>query len=107
MSVLETNVIDGIYHDDDTVFLMIVDHLYWTDDHLDILSRKLEYYLDGINSPDLYVKYPAAKNRKICIKLILTKALNESSLDALRSLQKLLEARGYNFTFGVFEGKAF
>lgn len=73
MSVEDKNVIDFISLDreEKEVMLTISDHLEWDDEneHLLILRDKLNSYLAAIEGGDLYIKYPKALNKNICIRI--------------------------------------
>ncbi len=72
MSVIDRNVIDFSYLEDEEAILCISDHLTWENDvlkaHWEILQDKLKDYMGFIQSGQFREKYPE-ENLKPCIKI--------------------------------------
>jgi hypothetical protein len=106
MSVEDKNIIDFISIDDDgKVVLTISDHLEWDmeNEHLLILQTKINMYLGAIENGELYSKYPKAKDRNICIRII---AINEPNIDGFKFLERakeVLTGAGYQFKFEIHQ----
>jgi hypothetical protein len=91
MSIEDNNIIDFISIDNNgNSVLTISDHLEWDleNEHLLILQTKINMYLGAIESGELYSKYPKARNRKICIRII---AINEPNIDGFKFLERVKE----------------
>ena len=74
MSIENSNVIDFCSLDKHgNVELTISDHLLWDDTklHLQFLQSKINAYLHTIESGELLENYPAAKDKKVIIGLIM------------------------------------
>ena len=72
MSVVDRNIIDFSYSENEEVFLCISDHLTWENDvlkaHWEILQDKLNDYMGFIQSGQFREKY-LNENLKPCIKI--------------------------------------
>lgn len=98
MSVDQADVIDYISTDRSTgnVVLTVSDHLTWEDatEHVSVLQRKLERYVDFIRSGQLTEQRPDSADRGIVIDVILKHSPNEEGLGFFRSAEKQLEELG-------------
>ncbi|MCC8070011.1 MAG: hypothetical protein LIO71_09735 [Ruminococcus sp.] len=66
MSVLETNLIDGLAQVEKTgdIILLIVDHLPWEEpNHLQLLETKINTALNFVKSGEVFKKYPHERER--------------------------------------------
>ena len=75
MSVLDKNVIDYIYTEENEIVLGISDHLPWDEDtitaHWEILQDKLKNYVGFIYSGQIKEQYPDS-NKVPCIKIFFS-----------------------------------
>lgn len=98
MSVDQADVIDYISTDPSTgsVLLTVSDHLTWEDaaEHLSVLQRKLERYVDFIRSGQLAEQRPDSAGRGIVIDVILKHPPSEEGLSFFRNAGKRLEEIG-------------
>lgn len=103
MSVEDIKVIDIISLDKEEkeVILTISDHLEWDNEneHLLILQDKLNTYLAAIEGGDLYVQYPKANKKSICIQIVALHSPNEDGLIFLQRTKEIIENAGYRFFF--------
>ncbi len=102
MAVDNRQVIDIVSTDmEDIVILTIVDHLEWDDknEHLIILQEKINAYLGAIETHELYEKYPKARDKKICIRIVAFEEPNHEGLIFLERAKEIIENAGYKFEF--------
>lgn len=83
--------------------LVISDHLEWDkkNKHILILQNKINAYLEGIENGALYSNYPAAKGKKIVIKIMAKYNPDANGTIFLQHVKKRLEAAGYELDFSV------
>jgi hypothetical protein len=102
MSVEDKDFIDIISIDkEENAVLTISDHLEWDEanEHLLILQAKINSYLGAIESGELYLKYPNAKGKNICIRVVALYEPNVDGFKFLESVKEVLIDAGYGFTF--------
>jgi hypothetical protein len=102
MSVENPNVIDIISIDQDgNALFTISDHLEWgeNNEHLLILQDKVNYYLAAMESDDLYVQYPEARDKHFILRIIFLHHPNEDALFFLEKVREILAENGYGFQF--------
>lgn len=84
MTVEQRKIIDfiGINKVEDTVDLVISDHLEWDEknEHLLILQEKINDYLAAIESGEIVEKYPNAEGKKIVIRVNLKYPIPETEM---------------------------
>lgn len=97
MSILDRNVIDYIYFEENKIVLGISDHLPWNEDtmvaHWEILQDKLKDYVGFIYSGQLTEKYPNSDTTP-CIKIFFSESwpeVVEKYLKEMRSYYKEYE----------------
>lgn len=98
MSVDQADVIDYISTDRATgsVLLTVSDHLTWenAEEHLSVLQRKLERYVDFVRSGQLAEQRPDSAERSIVIDVILRHPPSEEGLTFFQNAGKQLEESG-------------
>ena len=100
MSVEQIEKIDFISTSPDSkgVTLTISDHLSWEEiDHLEILQNKLNSYLHFIESGQLFVSYPNARNKELAIMVYLKFKPNSKALTFLNQSKKIIVKEGIEF----------
>ena len=72
MSIEQLNLVDAIGIDNENGFIVLTisDHLEWNDAHHLLLQKKINSYLDFIESGELITNYPDAKDRNVLIKVV-------------------------------------
>jgi hypothetical protein len=107
MAVDEFESVDLIHTVEETgeVVLTICDHLKWdrNNEHLFILQKKLNLYLDFIQTGQLTDQFPQYKGRPLRIDVA---CMYEPSKDGERLLQlcrQTMESAGWGLTWGVPE----
>jgi hypothetical protein len=102
MSIENSNVIDFCSLDKHgNVELTISDHLLWDDtkQHLQFLQSKINAYLRTIESGELLENYPAAKDKKVVIGLIMQYWPSPAGHQYLEKAKTFLNANGYDFYY--------
>jgi hypothetical protein len=104
MSIIEEDKLDliGDNDNDKSVNLGISDHLDWKDveDHLDILQKKINSYLNFIESGQLHTLRPNSVNKKINIEVIAKYPIPETVIKKYYTkITKQLEDAGYGFKY--------
>lgn len=73
MTLENPKVIDAISFEQasDTVVLSLVDEMDWTDfaEHISALQNKLNYYIEFVESQQIYADYPLANGRRLRIDI--------------------------------------
>ena len=94
----------------DIVELLIVDHLDWgvgeeeVLDHLFLLQEKVNSYLDYIHG-QLTEDFPAAKGRKVVIRVHFANEPPALAKQAMDSLRNALEGIGIRFEYRLGAGE--
>lgn len=90
------------------VQLTISDHLEWNDEemHLLILQKKINAYLDFIQSEQIFEDYPNAKNRKLKIFVSMKYEPTENSLQTLENFKNFISEQGLEFNWNLIEDNA-
>lgn len=98
MSVLDRNVIDYLYFEENYIILGISDHLPWNEDtmaaHWEILQDKLKDYVGFIYSGQLKEKYPD-NDKTPCIKIFFSEQWNELVEKYLNKMRDYYHELGY------------
>lgn len=108
MSVDQTNVIDFITtHVNGSIVLVISDHLAWNDvdEHLLLLQKKINSYLQFIESEQIINKYPTAKGKQIEIEVKAKYQPDEQGLRFLNLCKKKLESAGIIFKWKSYNNR--
>lgn len=109
MSVLDYDQFDLVStHTDGFVVLTIGDHLQWDEEgeHPYALQTKINNYIDGIESGQLFSQYPDAKDKNILIQIIAQFRPNKEGYEFLRSVRETLNSAGYALNIGfIHDGK--
>jgi hypothetical protein len=104
MSVDDATKIDGLGIERETgvVVLTIADHLDWshTKEHLDVLERKINAYLDFITGGQLQETIPDAQGRKAKISVYLQFEPHLDARATLNAVTEKLAAHGIGFWYG-------
>lgn len=90
------------------VQLTISDHLEWNDEemHLLILQKKINAYLDFIQSEQIFEDYPNAKNRKLKISVSMKYEPTENSLQTLEIFKNFISKQDLEFNWNLIEENA-
>lgn len=99
MSVLDRNVIDHIYIEEDQIVLGISDDLPWNEDtlvaHWEILQDKLKDYVGYIYSGQLKETYPNL-DKTPCIKIFFSEKFPMVVDKYLNKMKLYYKEYGYN-----------
>ena len=106
MSVSESDVIDMIGTDRETgdIVLTVSDHLGWGEDskeHIAALQRKLERYVDFVQSGQIHEEYPQAAGRRVIIQVLQMIAPDSCGESWLVSARTQLAAVGLPLSWRV------
>ena len=107
MAVDNLLVIDSISLDKKgEVMLTISDHLEWDDniEHLELLQKKINLYLEFIENGELLENYPDAKGRNVIINIIAKYLPDKVAESFLQRVKQMLELMGYKFNLQFLEG---
>jgi hypothetical protein len=104
MTVEDVDKIDFVTGERKTgdLILTISDHLDWDEnegEHLLVLQKKLNAYLEFIESGQIYTKVPQARGRKIVIQVMGKFPLSEEARKFYRLAGKAIEDYGYSLRF--------
>ena len=102
MSIENTDVIDFVSLDKNgNVVLTISDHLEWDTDnrHLLLLQNKINAYLSAIESGSLHKDYPAVRDKKVAISLVVKYWPSSAGHQFLAKVKDHLEASGHKFSY--------
>jgi hypothetical protein len=104
MTVEDTDKIDFVTGERRTgdMILTISDHLDWDEnegEHLVVLQKKLNMYLEFIESGQIYAQIPQAAGRKIVIQVMGKYPLSEEAGKFYRLAGKAIESYGYSLRF--------
>jgi hypothetical protein len=110
MTVEDVDKIDFVTGERKTgdMILTISDHLDWGEsegEHLLVLQKKLNTYLEFIESGQIYVKVPQAAGRKIVIEVMGKFPLSEEARRFYRMAGKAIEDYGYSLRFSRLKSK--
>jgi hypothetical protein len=102
MSVEQTPVVDaiGIDRASGAVHLTITDHLQWDQAHLFALQNKINSYLGFIESGEIFVSYPQARDRDIKIDVVMKFRPTEDAFAFLQQAETVIEKAGILFGYG-------
>jgi uncharacterized protein DUF6572 len=106
MSVENSQIIDIISIDlNGNAVLTISDHLRWDInlEHLLALQDKINYYLNAIESGELYKVYPEIRNRKIIINIAAKYTPDDNATHFLKKTKQILESVGYGFACSAMQ----
>jgi hypothetical protein len=86
------------------VVLTISDHLDWSDTiaHQTALQAKLNKYLSFIESGELLMRYPDAKDRRVTIKVVSKFKPDSEGWKFLSRASAVIEAAGFEFRHEQF-----
>jgi hypothetical protein len=102
MSIENSNIIDFCsLGKQGNVELTISDHLMWDDttEHLLLLQSKINAYLSTIESGELFLNYPSARDKKVVIGLVMKYWPNPEGHQFLEKVKGYLESSGYDFYY--------
>jgi hypothetical protein len=104
MSVEDLDKIDftAIARKSGDAVLIVSDHLDWDEnegEHLFTLQKKLNVYLEFIESGQLYAKFPRARGNKIAIEVVGKFPLSDEARKFYRLAGKAIEDLGYSLRF--------
>lgn len=106
MSVEETRLIDliSVGNDPRSIRLTVSDHMAWKSDHLLILQKKLNAYLDFLDSGEAKDRFPDLADLPIWIDVKFANEPDEQGLEFLRRVQQTMCEDGIRFTWEKIEG---
>jgi hypothetical protein len=104
MSVEDVDKIDLVTGEQKTgdMILTISDHLDWDEnggEHLLVLQKKLNTYLEFVESGQIYAKVPQAAGRKIVIRVMGKFSLSDEAKKFYRLASKAIEDAGFSLRF--------
>ena len=106
MSIEQGDVVDIISIDKDTghVILTISDHLEWSDTikHQMALQEKFNRYLSFIESGEILLRYPDAKDRPIAIKVVFKYNPDLEGWRFLARAKEVIESAGFSLRHEVW-----
>ena len=94
MSIIETNIIDGIVYNKKLglFYLIVADHMAWDEDqHLALLKNKLEVYINYIESGQFIKENPKALNKKPIILVLAKYSFDSSALAFLEQVKNMMK----------------
>lgn len=100
MTVSDPKVVDIISIDAkaDECILIIADHLPWGDgEHLLLLQSKINTYLAFLESGEILEEYPAAKGKRLRIRVECLYEPDETANEFLVSVRKIIRGAGFEF----------
>jgi hypothetical protein len=111
MTVEDVDKIDFVTGERQTgdMILTISDHLDWDEnegEHLLVLQKKLNTYLEFIGSGQIYAKVPQAVGRKRVIQVMGKFPLSEEASKCYRLAGKAIENYGYSLRFSQLHSKS-
>jgi type IV secretory pathway VirJ component len=108
MTVEQTEVIDiiSIEEDRDQVVLTISDHLDWSDSkaHQITLQNKFNAYLAFVESGEIFLKYPKAKDKHVVFRVVFQNPPDEAGINFLNKAKQVIESAGFGVRNEVFNG---
>jgi len=106
MSVEQLEVVDIISTDRRTghVVLTISDHLDWSNskEHQTVLQAKFNKYLAFLESGEILVRYPDARNRPVAIKVVFKYEPDDEGRQFLERAKQVIESVGFTLRHDVF-----
>ena len=107
MAIEKTKVIDAIGIDKITgeAKISIIDSLNWDDEkkHVLLLQEKINSYLRFVESGEVYIKFPEAKERKIIFDIIGKYPLSKLGEQFFSHAKNTIINAGFDLTFNVHE----
>ena len=108
MSVEDTETLDaiGLEEATGTVTLTIADHLTWDDTagHLELLARKLEAYVQFVESGQLVALEPRAVGRKVLVQVYAHHPLPQTGAEFFAEAEATLSLNSIGFRWLLFPG---
>jgi hypothetical protein len=106
VSVEQLDVVDVVSIDKNTghVILTISDHLDWSNtvEHQTVLQAKLNKYLALVESGELLVRYPDARDRPIAIRVVFKYKPDQEGWRFLDRANEVIESAGFSLRHEVF-----
>jgi len=105
MSVEQLDIIDIVSIDKaGNVVLTISDHLEWSRnvEHQAKLQAKFNKYLAFVESGEILIRYPEAKERPIIIRVVFRHKPDSEGWAFLARAQQVIEAAGFKLRSEVF-----
>ena len=101
MSIEQTNVVDFLSINADSVILTISDHLEWDEErkHLMLLQQKINSYLGFIESGEILKTYPDSKGRRPVISIKVMHEPNNDALTFFDAVKKVSAEIGVGFQY--------
>lgn len=97
----------GISKKTGEVILKIYDHLEWNDEtnHIILLQKKINNYLDFLDDGDVYEMYPLAKNKNFIISISFLYIPTTNALKFLDTASKTIDDAGYKLVYSISEAR--
>lgn len=106
MSVEQLDVVDAISTDKTTghVILTISDHLDWSNTlaHQTALQAKFNKYLAFVESGEILMRYPDAKDRPVAIKVVFKHKPDQEGWRFLIRAKEVIQSAGFSLRHEVF-----
>jgi len=97
MSIEQFDKIDSVTIDAcrTTCRLAIIDHLEWDRLHLEILQRKINYYLRCVETGEIYLQHPQAAGCDFCIDITAIFEPDDAAMAFILQAREVLESSGF------------
>jgi hypothetical protein len=106
VSVEQLNIVDIVSTDKETghVVLTISDHLNWSNtvEHQTTLQAKFNKYLAFVESGEILMRYPDAKNRPVTIKVVFKYRPDQEGWRFLARAKEIIDAAGFGLRYEIF-----
>jgi hypothetical protein len=106
VSVEQLDVVDVVSIDKNTghVILTISDHLDWSNgvEHQTILQAKFNRYLAFVESGELLVRYPDARDRLVAIRVVFKYKPDQEGCRFLARVKEVIESAGFSLRHELF-----
>jgi len=111
MTVKDVNSVDmvGICGTTGKAVLTITDHLPWEDDgqeHLLMLQEKINTYLRFVESGEIFVKYPEAKDRQIVFEVVTKYRQDDQAKEFCSQAALVVANAGFELKISLFGEEA-
>jgi len=109
MSVLETDIVDYIYLDDDEVtpVLVVSDPLSWRGDaeaaHIDALRDKLNAQIAFVESGQIRGVWPGYDGRRVKVEVVARWALNDSACEFYDRASQVMTRANMDLCFRLWD----
>lgn len=103
----QTSVVDMVFNDDKEVFLIITDHLPWTNEtnyeHASKLQDKFNTHIAFVESGEMVERFPQYSGKKVVIRVIGKYPLSDQAKEFYKLASKVAESGGFRLEFKLSE----